>query len=653
MARIPHQGRQNNTISAEKGTVKPRVVVACEACHRRKIRCETLSAKSNQCQHCKKLGKPCIGRQLDRSSERPSPATTKPSSGAKTSPKKVTPESPSPPMSVKGKMSGKRKFLELEDPTPEAVSAPNKKAKMTPKRLSKAARCPSPCNDIRMMFASQPRLHQLRGTAGCSVSSRSSSTSGRPSSAKERVTTRLSLNEPCTTPWEAESTSDHYSSQSSQLNTLLSALNKKRKIIVVAGAGISVAAGIPDFRSTNGLFNRLKSSHSLKSSGRDLFDASVYKHDASTASFHDMVRNLAIDCRQAEPTQFHHLLNKLAKDGRLLRLYTQNVDGLDIGLDGLQTVTPLPKKAPFPKTVQLHGGLSKMVCQKCQVISDLRPELFDGTEAPTCPTCFDADLARHTAGIRSHGVGRLRPRMLLYNEFNPEEEAIGSCVTADLRTRPDAVIVVGTTLKVPGVRRFVKQMVKVVNDRRDGVAIWINHEPEPKGADIDGITWDLVVQGNCEIIPQLMQRPVDEEEDDIGSFMEIQSQDLADLKSSQGELQVEIEARQRSQSPEPSIPEPQPEVVRSPIADSPAMEASPLSPINGNARTKRFGNAALKNNNKMSKPLVKRPVGRPRKTPAPAPRIEDHLRPVKADIPTFMKLPARSGKLPKYKPDVD
>ena len=46
--------------------------------------------------------------------------------------------------------------------------------------------------------------------------------------------------------------------------------------VVCTGAGISVQAGIPDFRSETGLFQTLKKENSTLSSGRDLFDASVF-----------------------------------------------------------------------------------------------------------------------------------------------------------------------------------------------------------------------------------------------------------------------------------------------------------------------------------------------------------------------------------------
>ncbi|KAH0544980.1 hypothetical protein FGG08_000906 [Glutinoglossum americanum] len=286
--------------------------------------------------------------------------------------------------------------------------------------------------------------------------------------------------------------------QKPQLDLLLKVLRKKRKIVVIAGAGISVSAGIPDFRSSNGLFTTLRSEHKLKASGKHLFDASVYKNGSSTSSFHDMVRSLSHLINSTRPTAFHHLLATIAREGRLMRLYSQNVDGIDTSLPPLATDVPLSTKGPWPRTIQLHGGLEKMVCQKCNHLSTFQPALFEGPEPPSCGECEALDSVRTTiAGKRSHGIGKLRPRIVLYNEYNPDAEAIGAVTKADLRSRPDAVIVVGTSLKVPGVRRIVREMCGVVRAKRDGVAIWINNDPEPLGKEFENC-WDLVVRGDCE-----------------------------------------------------------------------------------------------------------------------------------------------------------
>jgi len=335
---------------------------------------------------------------------------------------------------------------------------------------------------------------------------------------KERTTERLDLS-------NAEVNED----EQPQLQRLLNVLHKKRKIVVIAGAGISVSAGIPDFRSATGLFNSLKKEHKLKSSGKDLFDASVYQDDSSTSTFHDMVRTLSQHTKSAQPTAFHHLLATLAQEGRLMRLYTQNVDGIDTSLPPLKTQIPFPKKGPWPKTVQVHGGLDHMVCSKCHDLRPLDAEMFTGPTPPPCPNCVETDTVRQAADRRSHGIGRLRPRMVLYNEHNPDDEAIGSCAAADMRLRPDAVIVAGTTLKVPGVRRIAREMCKIVRDRRDGVAVWINNDPEPLGKELEDV-WDLVVKGPCDEVARHANM---RKWDDPMDYKEVTDADVSKIKEKQ------------------------------------------------------------------------------------------------------------------------
>lgn len=315
---------------------------------------------------------------------------------------------------------------------------------------------------------------------------------------KERTTEYLDL----TKPDEEFNAEDNR-----QMERLLTALRKKKKVVVIAGAGISVSAGIPDFRSSNGLFASAKSQHKLKGSGKHLFDASVYKHDSSTQSFHTMVREMSQMTQKARPTPFHHLLASLAQEGRLLRLYSQNIDCLDTSMKPLATNVPLNPKGPWPATIQLHGGLEKMVCTKCGKLEPFNGDVFDGPEAPLCPTCqVDDEVRTAHAGKRSHGIGRLRPRFVLYNEYNPDEEAIGNVSSADLKSRPDCVIVVGTTLKVPGTRRLVKEMCQVTRGRKNGLAVWVNVDNEPKGVDFKDC-WDIVVKSKCDNVARLAALP--------------------------------------------------------------------------------------------------------------------------------------------------
>ena len=141
-----------------------------------------------------------------------------------------------------------------------------------------------------------------------------------------------------------------------------------------------------------------------------------------------------------------------------------------------------------------------MVCNKCSTLSDFDADLFDGPIAPICKNCEEVnDIRTNIEGKRSHGIGRLRPRMVLYNEHNPDDEAIGKVASEDISKRPDAVVVVGTNLKIPGVIRIVREMCGVVRNRREGMAIWINNDPPPSHPQFSDC-WDIIVRGKADAV---------------------------------------------------------------------------------------------------------------------------------------------------------
>ena len=120
----------------------------------------------------------------------------------------------------------------------------------------------------------------------------------------------------------------------------------------------------------------------------------------------------------AEPTSFHSFLDKISS--RLVRLYTQNIDSLENRFESLATQVPLPPKAPWPKTIQLHGDLKYAVCSKCHWVGKLDPsQLAPGGEMG-CMECREADDVRQVVGKRPQGIGIIRPRVVLYHEPNPD-----------------------------------------------------------------------------------------------------------------------------------------------------------------------------------------------------------------------------------------
>jgi NAD-dependent histone deacetylase SIR2 len=294
--------------------------------------------------------------------------------------------------------------------------------------------------------------------------------------------------------------------QHSAKQTIQATLRQHQRIVVIAGAGISVSAGIPDFRSPDGIFQQLQDGSNIKASGKDLFHASVYANDDTTTQFHTLIRELSRKCQDARPTIFHRMLASLAREGRLLRLYTQNIDGLESQLPQLVTDVPLSPEGPWPMTIQLHGGLDRMVCQKCQTISVLQAELFEGSTPPDCPECITLDARRTIVdGKRSLSIGRLRPRIVLYDENNPEGDTIGAVLGSDIQQKPDTLIVVGTTLKLDGVKSMVRKIAEVVRRQKDGAVIWIN--PEPLGRKDLEKFFTLTVRGYADTVATIVNLP--------------------------------------------------------------------------------------------------------------------------------------------------
>lgn len=298
------------------------------------------------------------------------------------------------------------------------------------------------------------------------------------------------------------------------------------------------------------MFKSLQKKHNLKASGKLLFDAAVYQDETLTASFQDMVRSLSEEAEKSSPTAFHHMLASLGQENRLTRLYTQNIDGIETSMPPLATQIPLNIKAPWPRTIQLHGSLDKMVCQKCRHLGDFDRDMFARPDAPECPECSRTNQFRLETGQRSHGVGKMRPRIVLYNEHNPDEEAITSVMNADIRSRPDALIVVGTSMKIPGVRRLVKSLCHVIKSRKNGVTMWINNEP-PSGKEFEDC-FDLMVKGDCEEVARLAN--LKRWDDHTPEFLD--ECNSSEVEQAKGKVSVVIETPKKKQKTITAFPTP-------------------------------------------------------------------------------------------------
>ncbi|BGP39436.1 NAD-dependent deacetylase hst3 [Rhodotorula kratochvilovae] len=311
------------------------------------------------------------------------------------------------------------------------------------------------------------------------------------------------------------------------LDALAHAVARSKRTVLLVGAGISTNAGIPDFRSQgSGLYSTPPPSSSRAPStsvtppptlkGPALFSASVYSSPETTsehlrfiAAFKRSLDSITSASSSASTssaalqpvTATHDFMRLLKKRGKLLRVYTQNIDGLEgvgtglvpVPLEGI--TPPSPSSLPSAKGkgkaklegdfVQLHGAVHAVRCTGCDFVrawSDEDGEAFAEGCVGACPQCEERAslrLARGQRTLSSLSRAFLRPSITLYNESPPSSSAltIGSLSLADLSGAPgpDVMLVMGTSLRIPGFKKLVKEFARSVKSR-GGVRVLVNRE---------------------------------------------------------------------------------------------------------------------------------------------------------------------------------
>jgi NAD-dependent histone deacetylase SIR2 len=241
--------------------------------------------------------------------------------------------------------------------------------------------------------------------------------------------------------------------------------------------------------------------------GRDLFDASLFRDPVSTAVFYTFISELKRSIDAVTPSPTHHFIKALDVKRKLLRSYTQNIDGLEekVGLlgTGSEAAKAIGKgktklKTKDVRNIQLHGDIHRVRCACCSAEYPCTEEHLDtfgqGT-APDCPECLarckwcpafyltlltsNLAEARVSRSARPIKVGRLRPAIVLYDEPHPLGDDIGIIQTADVARKPDLLIIMGTSMKVHGLKKLVKDFAKSVRENTTTTNTLVSR-PKPK-----------------------------------------------------------------------------------------------------------------------------------------------------------------------------
>ncbi len=170
-----------------------------------------------------------------------------------------------------------------------------------------------------------------------------------------------------------------------QLQQLRGILARSKRIVFLGGAGVSTESGIPDFRSSDGVYAAMKQyghapevllSHTFFLSHPDEFFAYYRAH-----LLHP----------KAQPNDAHRALARLEAEEKLIAVVTQNIDGLH-------------QKAGSKNVLELHGSVYRNHCMACGKAYSLE-EVLKKDGVPHC----------YCGGI-------IKPDVVLYEE--PLEERV-------------------------------------------------------------------------------------------------------------------------------------------------------------------------------------------------------------------------------------
>ncbi|XP_021119755.1 NAD-dependent protein deacetylase sirtuin-3, mitochondrial isoform X4 [Heterocephalus glaber] len=123
-----------------------------------------------------------------------------------------------------------------------------------------------------------------------------------------------------------------------------------QRVVVMVGAGISTPSGIPDFRSPgSGLYSNLQQYNIPYPEA--IFELEFFSHNPKP--FFTLAKELYPG--NYRPNIIHYFFRLLHDKGLLLRLYTQNIDGLE-RVSGI----------PVSKLVEAHGTFASATCTVCR-----------------------------------------------------------------------------------------------------------------------------------------------------------------------------------------------------------------------------------------------------------------------------------------------
>jgi NAD-dependent deacetylase len=229
------------------------------------------------------------------------------------------------------------------------------------------------------------------------------------------------------------------------LETARLALARASRVLVLTGAGVSTASGIPDYRGARGVWT-------LDPAAERASNADVYARDPEVreASWRSLMSHAE---RPPQPNAAHRSLARFERTGRFSLLVTQNIDGLHLAAGSSPECL-----------IEIHGHVRAVRCLACdarQATGDVLARVAAGEADPRCEAVVEG---RSCGGVLATTIVRFgeQPDWL---DMRRAKRAAREC---------DLLLCVGSTLSVNPAARLVPMAqdygarVVIVNDAPTG-----------------------------------------------------------------------------------------------------------------------------------------------------------------------------------------
>ncbi|MDW7732101.1 MAG: NAD-dependent protein deacylase [Methanolobus sp.] len=218
------------------------------------------------------------------------------------------------------------------------------------------------------------------------------------------------------------------------MDRFIKLLTGSKHCVFLSGAGISTLSGIPDFRGSNGIYNKFDADK--------IFDIDYFHADPGY--FYSHSKDFIYNVDEKEPNIIHYVLARLERMGVVKSVITQNIDILH-------------QKAGSKNVIEIHGSPKENTCLSCGKVFSYGyiAKIVWEDQVPKCDKCS----------------GLIKPNIIFFGEMLDQKTIMKA---VDESSRADLFVVVGSSLVVHPAASLPFNSI-----RNKGKLVIVNNMPTP------------------------------------------------------------------------------------------------------------------------------------------------------------------------------